>query len=107
MINYAVVGAGWISQQAFLPGVAQSGNSRVAAIVTGDRAKAARLADFYGIGLVVGYDGYDALLASPGIDAVYIALPNHMHADYAIRTTRAGKHAIGEKALAVSAGEAL
>ena len=63
MINYAVVGAGWISQQAFLPGVVQSGNSRVAAIVTGDRAKAARLADFYGIGTIVGYDGYDALLA--------------------------------------------
>ena len=34
MINYAVVGAGWISQEAFLPGVGQSGNSRVAAIVT-------------------------------------------------------------------------
>jgi hypothetical protein len=56
MINYAVVGAGWISQQAFLPGVGQSGNSRVAAIVTGDRAKAARLADFYRIDAVVGYD---------------------------------------------------
>jgi predicted dehydrogenase len=40
MINYAVVGAGWISQVAFLPGVAQSRNSRVAAIVTGDSAKA-------------------------------------------------------------------
>ena len=40
MINYAVVGAGWISQEAFLPGIGQSGNSRVAAIVTGDRAKA-------------------------------------------------------------------
>ena len=45
MINYAVVGAGWISQIAFLPGVKQSGNSRVAAIVSGDRAKAAELAD--------------------------------------------------------------
>ena len=62
MINYAVVGAGWISQQAFLPGVCQSGNSRVAAIVTGDRAKAGRLADFYGVGAVVDYDGYDALV---------------------------------------------
>ncbi|SDR63885.1 Predicted dehydrogenase [Rhizobiales bacterium GAS113] len=107
MINYAVVGAGWISQQAFLPGVVQSGNSRVAAIVTGDRAKAARLADFYGIGMVVGYDGYDALLASPGIDAVYIALPNHMHADYAIRAARAGKHILVEKPLAVTEDEAL
>ena len=107
MINYAVVGAGWFSQVAFLPGVAHSGNSRVAAIVTGDRAKAARLADFYGIGMVVGYDGYDALLASPGIDAVYIALPNHMHADCAIRAARAGKHVMVEKPLAVNEDEAL
>src|SRR5437879_13824705 len=102
MINYAVVGAGWIAQQAFLPGVVQSGNSRVAAIVTGDRAKAARLADFYGIGLVVGYDCYAALLASPAIDAVYIALPNHMHADYAIRAASAGKPFIAETPLPVS-----
>jgi len=107
MISYAVVGAGWISQQAFLPGVVQSGNSRVAAIVTGDRAKAVRLAEFYGIGTVVGYDGYDALLANPGIDAVYIALPNHMHADYAIRAARAGKHVMVEKPLAVNEDEAL
>ena len=107
MINYAVVGAGWIAQQAFLPGVVQSGNSKVAAIVTGDRAKAARLADFYGIGKVIGYDDYDALLDDPGIDAVYIALPNHMHADYAIRAARAGKHIMVEKPLAVSEDEAL
>jgi predicted dehydrogenase len=107
MINYAVVGAGWISQIAFLPGVGQSANSRVAAIVTGDRAKAARLADFYGVGAVVDYDGYDTLLASPAIDAVYIALPNHMHADFAIRAARAGKHILVEKPLAASEDEAL
>jgi predicted dehydrogenase len=107
MINYAVVGTGWISQTGFLPGVGQSGNSRIAAIVTGDRAKAARLADFYGIGTVVGYDDYDALMASPGIDSVYIALPNRMHADYAIRAARAGKHLLVEKPLAVSEAEAL
>jgi predicted dehydrogenase len=107
MINYAVVGAGWISQIAFLPGAAQSGNSRVAAIVTGDLAKAKQLADFHDVGAVVGYDGYDALLASPVIDAVYIALPNHMHADYAIRAARAGKHILVEKPLAANEGEAL
>jgi predicted dehydrogenase len=107
MINYAVVGAGWISQIAFLPGAAQSGNSRVAAIVTGDLAKAKQLADFHDVGAVVGYDGYDALLASTAIDAVYIALPNHMHADYAIRAARAGKHILVEKPLAASEVEAL
>ncbi len=107
MMNYAVVGAGWISQIAFLPGVAQSGNSRVAAIVSGDRVKVARLAEFHGVETVVGYDGYDALLASPAIDAVYIALPNHMHADYAIRAARAGKHILVEKPLASTEPEAL
>jgi predicted dehydrogenase len=107
MINYAVVGAGWISQQAFLPGVGQSGNSRVAAIVTGDRAKAARLADFYSVGVVVSYDEYEALLRRPEIDAVYIALPNDMHADYAIAAARAGKHILVEKPLAKSEDEAL
>ena len=107
MINYAVVGAGWIAQQAFLPGIGQSGNSRVAALVTGDRAKAARLADFYGIDAVVGYEDYDALLKSPAIDAVYIALPNDMHADFAIRAARAGKHVMVEKPLAKTEEEAL
>jgi predicted dehydrogenase len=107
MINYAVVGAGWISQVAFLPGVSQSGNSRVTAIVTGDRPKTARLADFYRVDTVVGYDGYDALLKNRELDAVYIALPNHMHANYAIRAARAGKHVMVEKPLAASEDDAI
>ena len=106
MIRYAVVGAGWISQEAFLPGAGQSGNSTVAALVTGDLAKGAKLAAFHGIPQVVAYADYDALLASDTIDAVYIALPNSMHADYAIRAAKAGKHVMVEKPLAVSVAEA-
>lgn len=105
MIRYAVVGAGWISQEAFLPGVAQSGNSTIAAIVTGDLEKGAKLAAFHGIPQVVSYADYDALLASDAVDAVYIALPNSMHADYAIRAAQAGKHIMVEKPLAVSEAE--
>lgn len=106
MIRYAVVGAGWISQEAFMPGVAQSGNSTIAAIVTGDLEKGAKLAAFHNVPQVVPYDGYDALLASDAIDAVYIALPNSMHADYTIRAAKAGKHIMVEKPLAVSVAEA-
>lgn len=106
MIRYAVVGAGWISQEAFMPGVAQSGNSTIAAIVTGDLEKGAKLAAFHNVPQVVPYAGYDALLASDSIDAVYIALPNSMHADYAIRAAKAGKHVMVEKPLAVSVAEA-
>lgn len=106
MIRYAVVGAGWISQEAFLPGAAQSGNSRVTAIVSGDRDKAAKLAAFHGIPEVVDYDGYDALLASDRIDAVYVALPNSMHCDYTVRAAKAGKHVMVEKPLANTVAEA-
>lgn len=90
-----------------MPAVAQTGNSRMAAIVTGNAEGAQKLAAFYGIEHVTGYDGYDDLLASDLVDAVYIALPNSLHADYAIRAARAGKHALVEKPLAVSEAESL
>ena len=106
MIRYAVVGAGWISQEAFMPGVPQTGNSTIAAIVTGDAVKGAKLAAFHNVPRVVSYDNYDALLASDAIDAVYIALPNSMHADYAIRAARAGKHIMVEKPLATTVADA-
>lgn len=105
--RYAIVGAGWISQIAFLPGLEQTGNSEVTALVTGNREKTRRLADFYGIKSVVTYDQYDDLLKSGTVDAVYIALPNSMHADFAIRAARAGVHAMVEKPLARTEAESI
>ena len=102
MIRYAVVGAGWISQEAFMPAVALTGNSRMQAIVSGSPDAARKLAAFHDVPEVVGYDGYDALLASDRIDAVYIALPNDLHADYTIRALKAGKHVMVEKPLATT-----
>ncbi|MCW1919772.1 Gfo/Idh/MocA family oxidoreductase [Rhodobacter sp. KR11] len=101
MIRYAVIGAGWIAQEAFLPGVPATGNSRVQALVSG-HPRARELADFHAIPEVLGYADYDALVASDRIDAVYIALPNSMHADYAIRALKAGKHVLVEKPLATT-----
>ena len=106
MIRYAVVGAGWISQEAFMPAVAATGNSRMQAIVSGRRATAQQLADFHAVPEVLDYADYDALLASDRIDAVYVALPNSLHADFAIRALRAGKHVLVEKPLATSLEEA-
>lgn len=105
MIRYAVVGAGWISQEAFMPAVAATGNSRMQAIVSGSPGPAQKLADFHGVPEVVSYSDYDELVNSDRIDAVYIALPNSMHADYAIRALKAGKHAMVEKPLATTLAE--
>lgn len=104
-VRYAVVGAGWISQIAFMPGVDLTENSKMTAIVTGNAEGAARLAEFYGIEHVYSYEQYDEMLAADVVDAVYIALPNSMHADYAIRAARAGIHALVEKPLAVTEAE--
>ena len=104
-VRYGVVGAGWISQIAFMPSIAQTANSEMTAIVSGNAENAAKLADFYGIKHVYSYDQYDEMLASNIVDAVYVALPNSLHAEYAIRAARAGKHALVEKPLAVTVAE--
>lgn len=104
MIRYAVVGAGWISQEAFLPAVPATGNSRVQALVSG-HARAGELAAFHGIPEVLTYADYDALIASDRIDAVYVALPNSLHADFTLRALKAGKHVMVEKPLATSLEE--
>jgi predicted dehydrogenase len=75
------------------------------AIVSGSADTARKLADFHGIDHVYGYDRYDEMLLSGNVDAVYIALPNSMHADYAIRAARAGIHALVEKPLATTVAE--
>ena len=75
------------------------------AIVSGSADAAQRLADFHGVPEVLPYAEYDALIASDRIDAVYIALPNSMHADYTIRALRAGKHVMVEKPLATTMAE--
>lgn len=102
-IRYAIVGLGYISQQAMLPAFANARrNSALAALVSGDPRKRRALGRRYGVPILAGYDDYDALLASGRIDAVYIGLPNTMHADFAVRALAAGVHVMCDKPLATS-----
>jgi glucose-fructose oxidoreductase len=103
-VRYAVVGAGHIAQAAVLPAFAHARkNSRLVAIVSGNRTKRRELARRYQLEHVYDYDGYDACLET--VDAVYIALPNSMHAEYTIRAAKAGVHVLVEKPMAVTVEE--
>ena len=100
-VRYAVVGLGHISQVAMLPAFAHARrNSRLTALVSDDPAKLKQLAARYRVEHTFTYEEYDACLEQ--VDAVYIALPNSMHAEYTIRAARAGVHVLCEKPMAVT-----
>jgi predicted dehydrogenase len=102
IIRYAVVGLGHIAQVAVLPAFGNARrNSRLAAIVSGDPVKREEMQKKYGVENAYSYEEYDRCLASGGIDAVYIALPNHLHREYAERAARAGVHVLCEKPMAL------
>lgn len=99
-VRFAVVGLGHFAQTAILPAFANaSENSTLSALVTGDVEKAAALSQRYDVP-AYRYDEYDRLLESGDIDAVYIALPNSQHREYAERAAKVGVHVLCEKPLA-------
>jgi len=102
-VRYAVIGLGHIAQAAILPAFAHAkGNSKLAALVSGERKKLRALGRRYGVPQLSDYQDVDALFASGEIDAVYIALPNDMHREFTIRAARAGLHVLCEKPMAVT-----
>ena len=105
-IRYAVVGLGHIAQAAVLPAFKHARrNSELTALVSDDARKRHVLCKKYRLRHAASYAQYDDLMRSGEIDAVYIALPNSLHAEYSIRAARAGIHVLCEKPMAVTAKE--
>ncbi len=105
--GYAIVGLGKYAVNQILPAFAECEHARLAALVSGDIEKARRLGNHYGIeeSHLYTYDNFDKIAQDPDVDAVYIILPNSLHADFTIRSFRAGKHVMCEKPMALNAEE--
>lgn len=104
-IGYAVVGAGPVVERTLLPAFARAGgDARLAAIVSSDRARGQTLAHEHHA-TAYHLDDFRQCLQRDDVQAVYIALPNSQHCDYAVEAARAGAHVLVERPMAVMADE--
>jgi predicted dehydrogenase len=102
VLRWGLLGTARINRM-LVPPLRASRRNRLLAVASRDRGRAGAYAREWGIERAHG--SYEALLADPEIDAVYVPLPNHMHAEWTIRAARAGKHVLCEKPLALTVGE--
>jgi predicted dehydrogenase len=103
-VRWGVIGTGNIGLTKTLPGMRRGKHCAILAMASRDLKRAAAAAG--PLEIPTAYGSYEALLADPDIDAVYIALPNHLHVPWSSRAAEAGKHVLCEKPIARTAGEA-
>lgn len=102
-VRWGILGDAKINRR-LVPALKAAGNAELVAIASRSADKAAAAASKWGV--PKSFPAYQALLDSPDVDAVYIPLPNHLHAEWTIKAADAGKHVLCEKPLALSAAEA-
>jgi predicted dehydrogenase len=104
VLRWGIVSTANIGVRKVIPATQKAERCEVVAIASRDGERAAQTAAELGIPRA--HEGYEALLADPDVDAVYIPLPNSEHAEWTIAAARAGKHVLCEKPLAMTAAEA-
>ncbi|MEO7189999.1 MAG: Gfo/Idh/MocA family oxidoreductase [Vicinamibacterales bacterium] len=103
-LRIGVMGAARIASKALLRPAQLQSAAAVVAIAARDRARAAEMARQWSIPHV--HADYESLISDPDIDAIYVALPNSLHAEWTLRAIAQGKHVLCEKPLATNASEA-
>ncbi len=102
-VRWGVLSTAKIGVRATLPAIAEASNARLVAVASRDGARAQAVAAEYPGARAL--DSYEALLGDDSVEAVYIPLPNSMHAEWTIRALEAGKHVLCEKPLGVTSDE--
>ena len=104
VVRWGILSTANIATEKVIPGMRRAARTEIAAIASRDEAVARSVADR--LGIPTAHGSYEALLADPGVDAIYIPLPNHLHLDWTIAAVAAGKHVLCEKPLALTAADA-
>ena len=103
----AVIGQGHFAQAAVLPAIEQLDDVELTALVSGSDHKLDELGARYGVRTLAHYDDLDELLASGRVDAVFIAVPNDLHAEMTMIAARHGVHVLCEKPMAPTEAECM
>jgi len=103
-VRWGVMGCAAIAINQVMPAMKDAALTTLTGIASRSLSKAEATAEQFGISKA--YGSYEALLADPEIEAVYIPLPNGLHAEWSIKALRAGKHVLCEKPITVDAAEA-
>ncbi|MGV8984976.1 MAG: Gfo/Idh/MocA family protein [Cypionkella sp.] len=102
-VKWGVLGAANFAKEHMAPAIHAANGAQLYALATSAPEKAAPFMEFCpGLKL---HDSYDALLADPEVEAVYIPLPNHLHVIWTLKALAAGKHVLTEKPIAMHARE--
>ncbi|WP_197425819.1 Gfo/Idh/MocA family protein [Erythrobacter sp. CCH5-A1] len=106
-VGFAIIGLGDYALKQIMPRFAQSQRCHIAALVSGNPDKLARVGEAYGVPASArySYESFAEIAANPAVEAVYIILPTGLHAEWAERAFAAGKHVMCEKPMALSAAE--
>lgn len=102
-IRWGILGAAKFAREHMGPAIHAAQGAELAALSTSDPAKAEGFRAFCPSLKI--HASYEALLADPAIDVVYIPLPNHLHVEWTLKALRAGKHVLTEKPIALRAEE--
>ena len=102
-MNWGVLGAAAIATGRTMPALLEAPSATLLALASRDLGKGRTVARTLGIERV--YGTYDALLADPDIDVVYVPLPNQLHFEWAMKALEAGKHVLCEKPLCMTAAQ--
>lgn len=99
-LRWGIIGAANIAKQQVIPAIRQTTNNVITAIASHSSGKAEALAQQFHIPNI--FHSYEALLESPDVDAVYIALPNAHHKQWALAAIQANKHVLCEKPIVLT-----